>query len=148
MGGPFRVLVADHFEPWRRLVYWLFQQDQKWQIIGQASDGLEAVQKTQQLQPDLIVLDVAVPKLSASEAARQIQSVAPGTKILFMSEDYSPEIELEALRVGARGYVVKTDAATDLLPTAKAVISDRRFVAPHQSTNLQPGPLPRKKIKK
>jgi DNA-binding NarL/FixJ family response regulator len=145
VGGPFRVLVADHFEPWRRLVYWLFQQDQKWQIIGQASDGLEAVQKTQQLQPDLIVLDVAVPKLSASEAARQIQSVAPGTKILFMSEDYSPEIELEALRVGARGYVVKTDAATDLLPTAKAVIGDKRFVAPPNRSTSNQGPCPERK---
>lgn len=138
MGESFRVLLADHFEPWRRLVYWLFQQDQKWQIIGQASDGLEAVQKSQQLQPDLIVLDVAVPKLSASEAARQIQNVAPRTRILFTSEDYSPEVELEALRVGAGGYVVKKDAATDLLPTAKAIIGDQRFVAPpNRSTSSQ-----------
>lgn len=145
MGESFRVLLADHFEPWRRLVYWLFQQDQKWQIIGQASDGLEAVQKSQQLQPDLIVLDVAVPKLSASEAARQIQNVAPRTRILFMSEDYSPEVELEALRVGAGGYVVKKDAATDLLPTAKAIIGDQRFVAPPNRPTSNQGPCPERK---
>lgn len=124
-----RILVVDDFESWRRMVSTLLQGHPQWQIIAEAADGLEAVQKSEQLQPDLILLDIGLPRLNGIEAARQISSLAPRSRILFVSENICPDLAREALRIGGRGYVVKSDAAHDLLPAVEAVIHDRRFVS-------------------
>ena len=125
----FRILSVDDFEPWRRFVCSALQKQRELQMIGEASDGLEAVQKAQELRPDLILLDIGLPTLNGIEAARRIHQVAPGSKILFVSEIRFPEIAEEALSTGACGYVVKSDAARDLLPAVKAVLEDKRFVS-------------------
>ena len=101
----------------------------KLQVIGEVSDGLEAVQKAEELQPDLILLDIGLPTLNGIEAARQIRKVSPGSKILFVSENRSVDIAEEALSTGAGGYVVKSDAAGELLPAVKAVLEGKRFVS-------------------
>ena len=72
-----RILIVDDNEPWRRMVFTLLQEHPNWLVIGEASDGLEAVQKSQQLQPDLILLDIGLPGLNGIEAARQICEIAP-----------------------------------------------------------------------
>jgi CheY-like chemotaxis protein len=92
-------------------------------------DGLEAVQKAQQLQPDLILLDIGLPALNGIEAARRIRELSPKSKILFLSENRSWDIAEEALRTGAGGYVVKSDAAGELLPAVEAVLKGKRFVS-------------------
>jgi len=101
----------------------------KLRIIGEAGDGLEAVQIAQQLQPDLILLDIGLPTLDGIEAARRIREVSPKSKVLFVSENRSRDIAEEALRTGACGYVVKAAAASELLPAVEAVLQNKRFVS-------------------
>jgi DNA-binding NarL/FixJ family response regulator len=123
-----RVLVVDDYEPWRRFVSTTFQTQPELQVICEVADGLEAVQKAQQLQPDLILLDIGLPKLNGIEAARRIRELSPKSRILFLSENRSWDIAEEALRTGADGYVVKSDAGRELLPAIKAVLRRERFV--------------------
>jgi DNA-binding NarL/FixJ family response regulator len=99
------------------------------QVIGEVSDGLEAVEKAQELQPDLILLDVGLPKLNGIEAARRIRSLSPQSKILFVSLETTPAIVQEALTAGASGYLLKSDANRDLLPAVEAVLQGRQFVS-------------------
>jgi DNA-binding response OmpR family regulator len=99
------------------------------QVIGEASDGPEGVQKARELQPDLIVLDIGLPTLNGIEVARRIRNCAPQSKILFASENRSLDIAKEALRTGARGYVVKSDAARELLPAVDTVLQGKQFVS-------------------
>lgn len=124
----FRVLIVDDFEPWRRFISQFLQTYPVWQIVGEASDGLEGLQKSAELQPDLILLDLGLPKLNGIDAARKIRSISPKSRILFVSENRCPELVQEALAAGAHGYVVKSDAAFELLSAMQAVVSDQRFV--------------------
>ncbi len=105
-----------------------FRECSNWQIIAEASDGLEAVRKSAELQPDLIVLDIGMPELNGIDAARQIRKISPRSKILFLSENHCPDVVREAFRVGAAGYVVKSEAACDLLVAVEAVIGNQQFV--------------------
>jgi DNA-binding NarL/FixJ family response regulator len=123
-----RILLVDDFERWRRLVTSLLQQNPKWQLVGEASDGLEAVLKAEELQPDLIVLDVGLPTLNGIEAARRIRKLTPESKIIFLSQESSADVVQEALRFG-QGYVVKTRAESDLLAAVEAVLEGRQFVS-------------------
>jgi len=124
-----RILVVDDYEPWRRFSSSTLQKQPEYQVIGEVPDGLEAVQQAQELQPDLILLDIGLPSLNGIEAARRIQKVSPTSKLLFLSEHRSADVAEAALRTGARGYVVKSYAATELLPAVKAVLEDERFVS-------------------
>ena len=99
------------------------------QIIGEVSDGPEAVQQAKELQPELILLDIGLPTLNGIEVARQIREVSPASKILFVSENRSPDMAEGALSNGAGGYVVKSDAAAELLPAIKAVLEGKRFIS-------------------
>jgi CheY-like chemotaxis protein len=123
-----RILIVDDFEPWRHFLCSFLQQYPAWQIICQASDGLEAIEKSRELQPDLILLDIGLPKLNGIEAARQIHRIASHSRILFFSENCCLDVVREALRVGGCGYVVKSDAAHDLLAAMEAVIANKQFV--------------------
>jgi DNA-binding NarL/FixJ family response regulator len=125
----FRVLVVDDYERWRAFVTSTLNSQPKLRIIGEAKDGLEAVQMAQQLQPDLILLDIGMPTLNGIEAARRIREVSPKSKILFVSENRSRDIAEEALRTGASGYVVKAAASSELLPAVEAVLQGKRFVS-------------------
>ena len=124
-----RVLAVDDFEPWLHFVSQELRSSPRFQIVDSASDGLEAVQKAQKLQPDLIVLDIGLPKLNGIEAARQIRNVSANSKILFLTETYSPDIAAAALASGGSGYVLKSDAGKDLCAAAEAVIQGRQFVS-------------------
>jgi DNA-binding NarL/FixJ family response regulator len=124
-----RILVVDDFEDWRRFVSSMLQNEPGWQIVGEASDGLEAVKKAQELKPDLILLDIGLPKINGIEAARQIRKIVPNSKILFLSEHDSPDIAEEALRTGAGGYVVKSTAGSELSKAVEAVMHGKRFVS-------------------
>jgi len=123
-----RVLVVDDFEPWRRFVSTTLQSQPNLQVIGEALDGLEAVQRAEQLQPDLIVLDIGLPSLNGIEVARRIRKISPESKILLLSQQSSAEVVQEALSTGAHGYVVKTDARSELLNAVNAVLRCDRFV--------------------
>ena len=124
-----RVFLVEDFEPFRRFVVSILQKQPDLQIICEVSDGLEAVQKAEELQPDLVLLDIGLPNLNGIEAARRICKGSPRSKILFLSENRSLDIAEEALRAGAGGYVVKSDTAAELLPAVEAVLKGKRFVS-------------------
>jgi DNA-binding NarL/FixJ family response regulator len=124
-----RILVADDFAPWRRFVTTIAQTESQWYIVSEASDGLEAVRKAEELTPDLILLDIGLPKLSGIEAARQIRKIAPNSKILFVSTYASWEIAEGALDTGASGYVVKVDAGNELAKAVEAVFQGKRYIS-------------------
>jgi DNA-binding NarL/FixJ family response regulator len=117
-----RVIVVDDYEPFRRFICSTLEKNPELQIVGQASDGLEAVQKAEELQSDLILLDIGLPTLNGIEAARRIRKTSPECKILFVSQESSADVVQEALNLGARGYVVKTRAGSDLLAAVEAVL--------------------------
>ena len=133
-----RILIVDDFKPWRCALSSMLREHLDLEIVGEASDGLEAVQKTGQLLPDLILLDIGLPKLNGIEAARQICEIVPTPTILFVSENRCRDVVEEALRTCARGYVLKSNVARDLLTAVRAVIADKLFVsnglASHSST--------------
>ena len=127
--SPIRILVVDDFEGWRRQVRLLFQARPQWQIIAEVSDGSEAVQKVADLKPDLIVLDIGLPKLNGIEAARGMRHLSPTSTIVFLSLNNDPDVVRAALSTGALGYVHKTDVQRDLLPAIEAVLQGRQFVS-------------------
>ena len=99
------------------------------EVVGEASDGPEAVHKAVELKPDLILLDISLPTLNGIEAARQILKLVPESKIIFLSQESSPEIIEEAMNVGASGYVVKMMAGTELLTAVESVLLGGTFVS-------------------
>jgi DNA-binding NarL/FixJ family response regulator len=121
--------VVDDYEPWRSFASTTLQKRPELQVVGEASDGLEAIQKAQELRPDLILLDIGLPAVNGIEAARRILQYAPNAKILFVSQERSSDIVQEALRTGACGYVLKSSAATELLPAVEAVLHGNQFVS-------------------
>ena len=123
-----RVLVVDDYEPFRRFICSTLGKRPEWQIVGEVSDGLEAVQKAQELQPDLIVLDVGLPSLNGIEAARRMRKLSPKSKILFLSQESSADVVQEALALGALGYVVKARSGSELLAAVEAVLENRQFI--------------------
>jgi len=125
----YRVLVVDDFEPWRRHIASALGESSRWQIVGEASDGSEAIEKAADLRPDLILLDVGLPTVNGIEAARRMLARDPNLKILFVSEHQSWEIAEAALCTGARGYICKSDSGRELAPAMDAVIDGGRFVA-------------------
>jgi CheY-like chemotaxis protein len=124
-----RILLADDYEGWRRQVRLLFQARPEWQVIAEALDGPEAIQKAEELKPDLIVLDIGLPKLNGIEAARRIRQFSPSSKIVFLSLYNSPDVVQAALSTGALGYVRKTDARNELLAAVDAVLQGEQFVS-------------------
>ncbi len=123
-----RVLVVDDYEPFRRFVCSTLEKRPELQIVGEASDGIEAVRKAEELQPDLIVLDIGLPKLNGIEAARRIQKLSPQGKILFLSQESSADVVQEALRSGGSGYILKLHAANDLLTAVETVRQGGQFI--------------------
>jgi DNA-binding NarL/FixJ family response regulator len=124
-----RVLVVDDHEPFRRFVRATLNVRPELQIICEASDGLEAVQKAAEQQPGLIVLDIGLPSLNGIEAARRIRKLSPKSKILFLSQESSAEVMQEAISLGALGYVIKAQAARDLPAALEAVLRNERFIS-------------------
>jgi DNA-binding NarL/FixJ family response regulator len=125
-----RILLVDDFVPWHQAARSLLQPNAALQVVGQATDGLEAVGKAIDLQPDLVLLDIGLPGMNGFEAACQILSVSPGSKIVFLTENYGRALVERARSTGAHGYVVKSDAVRQLLSVVEAVIAGAKFVGP------------------
>ena len=123
-----RVLVVDDFEPFRRFVCSTLQDKLELANIFEASDGAEAIALAQALQPDLILLDIGLPKVSGIEVARRIREFDPRSKILIVSQMASGDIVQAAFSAGASGYVTKMDAGSELQTAVKAVLRGERFV--------------------
>jgi CheY-like chemotaxis protein len=124
-----RVLVVDDYEPFRRIIYSTLQHELQLQTIVEASDGVEAIELAKALQPDLVVMDIRLPKVNGIEAAEKILKVAPQAKILFVSQESSVEVVQGAFNAGALGYIIKIDTARELRTAVKAVLRRQRFVS-------------------
>lgn len=122
-----RILVVDDVEDWRSQVRMLLRRRPEWQVIAEASDGLVAVQKADELKPDLVLFDIGLPKLNGIEAARRMQQLSPNSKIAFLALDTSLDIVQEGLSTGVQGYVPKARAQSDLLPAIDAVLQGKQF---------------------
>jgi DNA-binding NarL/FixJ family response regulator len=123
------ILIVDDYERFRQVMRSILEQRGNLEVIGEASDGLEAVQKAKELQPELILLDVALPKSSGIQAAKRLRDLVPRAKILFVSIENSSDIVREALNAGGVGYIHKLHIASDLLPGTEAVLRGERFVS-------------------
>ena len=123
------VLVVDDYEPIRRHLSSRLEQQPGVRVIGQAADGLEAIQKAEALQPDLIVLDISLPKLNGLQAAGRVRELAPLARILFVSADFSFHLVEAALRSGAAGYVHKLRVHADLPRAVEAIRRGQYFVS-------------------
>ena len=127
--SPVRILVVDDNEPFRHFICSMLGMGAEFQIVGEATDGLEAVRKAEELQPDLILLDVGLPHLNGFEAARRICKLALKSKIIFLSQESSSDIVRGALCLGAKGYIAKGSAASDLIVAVEAVVRGKLFVS-------------------
>src|SRR6266436_4109723 len=103
-----RILVVEDFVPFRQFICKTLAKWPNSQVICEVSDGQEAVQKAEELKPDLILLDIGLPTLDGFAAARQIRKLAPECRIIFVSQESSIDVVQEAFNIGAWGYVLKT----------------------------------------
>ena len=124
-----RILVVDDNAPFRDFICSMLKKRAELQVIGEASNGLEAVHKAEELQADLVLLDIGLPRLNGIEAARRICKLAFKSKIVFLSQESSPDVVQCALRLGAMGYVAKPKAGSDLLAAVEAVVQGIQFVS-------------------
>jgi DNA-binding NarL/FixJ family response regulator len=123
----FRILIADDHEVVRRGIRALLEHRPGWEVCGEAGDGREAVEKTRELKPDLVLLDIGMPNLNGIDAARQILANSPATHILILTMHYSQQVVSEILAAGARGFLLKSDAGRDLVTAVEAVQDQRTF---------------------
>ena len=123
-----RTLVVDDHEDLRKLLRSILRDKTECIVVGEASDGLQAIEQTKELKPDLILLDLSLPQLNGMEAARRIRKLSPNSKILFLSQDNSPEVVEGALRLGASGYILKSDA-TEIPLAVDSILQGEVFVS-------------------
>ena len=124
-----RVLVVDDFQPFQEFVCSTLEKKPQLQVVCRAQDGSEAVRRARELQPDLIVTDVGLPKVHGIEAIRQIREHVPESIVLFVSQNSDADVVQRAFEVGGKGYVLKAQAGHDLLPAVEAVLRGQRFVS-------------------
>jgi len=138
---PLRILVADDHEVVRRGLCTLLRNHAEWEVCGEASDGREAVDKALGLKPEVVILDVGMPNLNGLEATRQILKANSQIKILILTLHDSDQVVQEVLDAGARGFLLKTDAARDLVAAVEALRRDKTYFTPKVAAMLLDGYL-------
>jgi two-component system, NarL family, nitrate/nitrite response regulator NarL len=124
-----KILVVDDFLPWQDIVCEMLQSEADLKIIATATDGLEAVQKATELQPDVILMDLSLPRMNGFEATRQIRTASPASKILFLSNQRDFDLIEAAFQVGGLGYVLKSDSSFDLVTGIRVILRGQQFVS-------------------
>lgn len=128
-GRTVRVLVIEDAEIWRKFILTLIQESPAYEVAAIAENGLDGVQKAKKLQPEIVLVDVGLPRLNGIEAARQIRKACPQIRIVFLTENTDPAVVTAAFEVGADGYVVKSDAHRELLLSLKLVQREKQFLS-------------------
>lgn len=127
MTAELRIVIADDHEVLRRGLRAVLEAQTGWKVVGEAANGREAVAMVERLAPEVVVLDISMPEMNGLEATREILRKSPGTEILIMTLHESEELVREVLEAGARGYLLKSDAAQDLVRAVDAVRSHATF---------------------
>ena len=125
-----RLLLADDHEIVRKGLRAVLETEPGWEVVAEAADGRDAIEKTQQMKPDIAILDISMPALNGLEAARQIVTSAPQTKVLILTMHDSDPLIQQVLEAGARGYLLKSDAARDLVTAVDALRCNKTFFTP------------------
>ncbi len=133
---PIRILLADDHNVMRRGLRLLLESQPGFTVVGEASDGRQAVDQAEALNPDVVVLDIAMPNLSGIEAAQRILSLLPHTAVVVLSMHSDEGYVLRALKAGAKGYLLKDSAEGDLIDAIKAVSQGKTFFSPEISKML------------
>jgi DNA-binding NarL/FixJ family response regulator len=134
-----RILLADDFEPWRARLRSMLEAISIFQVIDEARDGLEAIEKARQLLPDIVLLDIGMPFLNGIEAVSQIRRVSPKSKIIFLTVEHDSEVSAAALATGAEGYLLKSNVAATLQSVIDVALGS---VRPRQVPSAPPLALP------
>ncbi len=124
-----RVMLVDDNQDWTHLIRSTLHNKNGFRVVCEVSDGISAIEKAAELQPDLIILDIGLPKLNGIESSRRIASLAPKSIVLFLTENHDPEVIREAMGTGALGYVLKSQAANDLLPAVESLLAGATFIS-------------------
>jgi DNA-binding NarL/FixJ family response regulator len=139
--APFRILLADDHEVVRAGLRALLEEQSGWEVIAEAADGRDAVEKAGKLKPDVVVIDIAMPSLNGLEAVRQIVKAVPNTKVLVLTMYDSDPLIQQVLQAGARGYLLKSDAGRDLVSAIDALRRNKTFFTPKVSQMVLEGYL-------
>jgi DNA-binding NarL/FixJ family response regulator len=134
-----RILVADDHALVRDGIRALLRKERAWKIVGEASNGVEALEKTKRLRPDLVILDIRMPKLDGLEAARQIHAALPDTKIVVLTMHESDQMVRKVFEVGVHGYVLKSDLGSQLVKGVREASRGKRYITPKVSEILLNG---------
>jgi DNA-binding NarL/FixJ family response regulator len=139
--APFRILLADDHEVVRAGLRALLEEQQGWEVVAEAVDGREAVDKATKLKPDAVVIDIAMPSLNGLEAVRQIVKAVPHCRVLVLTMYDSDPLIQQVLQAGARGYLLKSDAGRDLVSAIDALRRNKTFFTPKVSQMVLEGYL-------
>jgi DNA-binding NarL/FixJ family response regulator len=139
--APFRILLADDHEVVRAGLRALLEEQNGWEVVAEAVDGRDAVEKATKLKPDVVVIDIAMPSLNGLEAVRQIVKAVPNTKVLVLTMYDSDPLIQQVLQAGARGYLLKSDAGRDLVSAIDALRRNKTFFTPKVSQMVLEGYL-------
>ena len=131
-----RILLADDHNILRRGLRLLLERQPGFEVVGEAADGRQAVERAEATRPDIVVMDIAMPRLSGIDAAQQIRASLPQAAIIILSMHSDEGYVLQALKAGARGYILKDSAENDLIETIKAVSEGKAFFSPEISRIL------------
>ena len=137
-----RILVVEDIKYWREFVSSMLRKEPSFEIICEAVDGAEAVVTAEKLKPTVVLLDIGLPKMNGIEAGKWIGKLVPETKVVFFSEEHDMDIVLAALKIGASGYVLKSDATHDLIAAIHAAVKGDKFVSRTVASNLPTDFLP------
>ena len=124
-----RVLVVDDAAHWRKFVDFILRIDPELEIVAEAASGHEALRKAEQLEPEIVLLDISLPGMSGIEVCRHMLRQNPGTRIIFVTQETDVDIVYEALRIGATAFVVKSDAASQLVTAIHAALKGKAFLS-------------------
>jgi len=131
-----RVLIADDHTLVRESLVGLLQSEGDVLVVAQASDGLETVEKAIATRPDVVVTDISMPRLNGIEVVRRLREALPDTRVLVLTMHQEDEYVLQAVRVGAAGYMVKDSAASELLTAVRALHAGRGYFGPQAAKAL------------
>jgi NarL family two-component system response regulator LiaR len=132
-----RILIVDGYKPWRSAVNSLLQREPSFHVVAEAGGGTEAVQMVTAHSPDVVLMDIAMRGMNGLEASDRIREISPTSKIVFFTELRSPHIAERAMCIGGSGYVLKSNAASELIPALKAAFAGERFISPSVTEPVQ-----------